>query len=200
MYLLLFHYFCARTRLSQILNSLRKPEAALRVSLYAHNCCAHTAPCRYRASSRLHFFVRSESAQAPTPRAIVGRLEEEMKNRPKDIARWVAPVSSNPQDETGLGSAPVKPTTAFPPPTCSLTCALPGRWHKQLEARPHFGHNRSCDGAVTHFVPIAHPLPGRAFSDLPRAYNHECLGHFLYCCGDRGSRAASRVCFEVASQ
>jgi hypothetical protein len=28
-----------------------------------------------------------------------------MKNRPKDIARWVAPVSSNPQDETGLGSA-----------------------------------------------------------------------------------------------
>ena len=28
-----------------------------------------------------------------------------MKNRPKDIAPWVAPVSSNPQDETGLGSA-----------------------------------------------------------------------------------------------
>jgi hypothetical protein len=51
------------------------------------------------------FFVGSASARAPTPRAIVGRLEEEME-KPREEhrpSRYTGPL--DPQDETGLTSA-----------------------------------------------------------------------------------------------
>lgn len=102
MYLLLSYRSCRYTRISQFLDSLRKPETALRVSLYAHNCRAHTAPCSYPASSQFHFLPEANLLRAPTPRAIVSRPEEEMENRQKDIDPLVTPVSSTEQHQTGL--------------------------------------------------------------------------------------------------
>lgn len=51
------------------------------------------------------FLPEANLLRAPTPRAIVSRLEEEMENRQKDIDPLVTPVSSTEQHQTGLTSA-----------------------------------------------------------------------------------------------
>jgi|SRR6516162_8706341 len=73
-------------------------------------------------------------------------------------------------------------------------------WHKPLEARPDFGHNAIATGAVAHFAGVSPPHSLGGSSGLPLRFYHEYLANFFDCCGDRGSRARSRLRFEIAPE